>query len=77
MLLRREITLDFNTILCTFCEKLMATLCKDFSVRLPVWIINIEMPKMKTMEFANNVAPHEAAHNESPHLDVYRLPFSI
>ena len=39
-----------------------------------VSILILKMPKIKSVEFANNVDPDEVAHNELPHLELLCLP---
>ena len=39
--------------------------------------LTLYVPETKTAEFANRVDLAEVAHNESPHLDLHRLPSSL
>ena len=38
-------------------------------------VLHLKARKMKIVEFANNIDPDEAAHNELPHLDLHSLPY--
>ena len=47
------------------------------TVLLYVFYKTLSAPETKICEFANSVDPDEAAHYESPHLDLHCLPSSL